>query len=54
MLEDIYLLESYRGVNAGQHTQVPAEIAEQLIAEGKAKKVEAVKQVKSETKKVGK
>lgn len=54
MLEDIYLLESYQGVSAGQHTQVPSDIAEKLIAEGKAAKIQTVKQVKSETKKVGK
>jgi hypothetical protein len=54
MLIDVLLLEAYRGVNAGQCTQLPQDIAESLIEKGIAKKVEQVKQVKSETKKVGK
>jgi hypothetical protein len=54
MLIDILLTEPYQGVSAGQCTQVPSEIADALIAQGKATKVQSVKQIKSETKKVGK
>lgn len=55
MLVDVYLIESYNGVSAGQFTQLPAELAEQLIADGKAAKnapEESAKKV--ETKKSGK
>jgi hypothetical protein len=52
MLTDIFLLESYKGVSAFQYTQVELEVAEKLIAEGKAKKLETTKQTKTETKKV--
>ena len=54
MLVDIYLLESYKGVNAGQCTQLEIDIAETLIEQGLAKKVETEKETKAETKKVGK
>lgn len=54
MLVDIYLIEPYQGVNAGQYTQVTQEVADQLIAEGKADKNSTEKQTKTETKKTGK
>jgi|LakMenEpi03Aug12_release.lakeMendotaPanAssembly.Ray.scaffolds.fasta_scaffold313940_2 hypothetical protein len=50
MLKDIFLLQQYNGVSAGQYTQVSEEIAEKLIAEGIAKS-DTAKQNKTETKK---
>lgn len=48
MLVDVYLIESYNGVSAGQHTQVEPEIAESLIASGKAEPLQnKVEQKKS-------
>lgn len=55
MLVDIFLLEPYKGVSAGQHTQLPAELADELIAKGIAVAVDTEKKTKVEsTKKVGK
>ena len=54
MLEYILLLEQWNGVNAGQHSQVSADVADSLVSSGKAKRIETEKQTKSETKKVGK
>lgn len=52
MLVDIFLIESWNGVSAGQYTQVFEEIAETLISNGIASK-DSVK-VKTETKNKGK
>jgi hypothetical protein len=52
MLETIFLLEPYNGVSINQHTQVTPEVAEELVASGKATRIELTKQTKSETKKV--
>lgn len=49
MLVDIFLLESYNGVCAGQYTQVSEETADMLVAKGLAER-DSVK-VKTETKK---
>ena len=54
MLIDIYLLEPFQGVSAGQCTQVQSEIAETLIEKGLAKKIGIEKETKTETKKLGK
>jgi hypothetical protein len=55
MLVDVILIEPYKGVSAGYETSLPAEIAEALIKEGKAKDAHAPKlAVKVETKKTGK
>ena len=56
MLVDVILIEPYRGVSAGYETSLPAEIAEALIKDGKAKALSAEKPApaKVETKKTGK
>lgn len=55
MLVDVILIEPYKGVSAGYETSLPAEIAEALIKQGKAKDAHAPKPtVKVETKKTGK
>ena len=56
MLVDILLLKEYKGVIAGQCTQVESNVAEELIEKGCADYVNIVskKQTISETKKVGK
>lgn len=56
MLVDVILIEPYKGVSAGYETSLPAEIAEALIKDGKAKPLTAAKPepVKVETKKTGK
>jgi len=56
MLVDIILLEPFNGVSAGYETSLPAEIAEALIKDGKAKPLAASKPApaKVETKKTGK
>jgi hypothetical protein len=55
MLVDVILIEPYNGVSAGYETSLPAEVAEALIKEGKAKDAHAPKPApKVETKKTGK
>lgn len=56
MLVSVILIEPYKGVSAGYETSLPAEIAEALIKDGKAKPLSAPKAqpVKVETKKTGK
>lgn len=55
MLVDIILIEPYKGISAGYETSLPADIAEALIKEGKAKNAHAPKATpKVETKKTGK
>jgi len=56
MLVDVILIEPYNGVSAGYETSLPAEIAEALIKEGKAKDAHAAPKPapKVETKKTGK
>jgi hypothetical protein len=56
MLVELILIEPYRGVSAGFETSLPADIAEALIKDGKAKALRAPKPdpVKVETKKTGK
>lgn len=43
MLVDVILIEPYNGVSAGYETSLPAEVAEALIKDGKAKTKEAAK-----------
>jgi len=56
MLVSVILNEPYKGVSAGFETSLPAEIAEALIKDGKAKALTAEKPApaKVETKKTGK
>lgn len=56
MLVDVILIEPYKGVSAGYETALPADIAEALIKDGKAKALRAEKPApaKVETKKTGK
>jgi hypothetical protein len=52
MLVDVILIEPYKGVSAGYETSLPAEIAEALIKQGKAKDAKPAPKV--EIKKTGK
>ena len=56
MLVSVILIEPYKGISAGYETSLPAEIAEALIKDGKAKALSAEKPApaKVETKKTGK
>ncbi len=56
MLVNVILIEPYKGISAGYETSLPADVAEALIKDGKAKPLAAAqpKPSKVETKKSGK
>lgn len=54
MLVDVLLLQSFGGVSCGQHTQLPAELAQKLVEQGIAEFIDEKKNKTESTKKTGK